>query len=61
MKKLILLIPVVAICAMVLPSCTTVEKEPAATTTTTHTESAVTRTPTSTSTTVTRQSTMGGY
>ncbi|HXA09492.1 MAG TPA: hypothetical protein VNW28_05885 [Chthoniobacterales bacterium] len=61
MKKLILLIPAIALGAMALPSCTTVEKEPApTTTTTTHTESSVTRTPTSTSTTVTRQST-GGY
>jgi hypothetical protein len=59
MKKLILLIPVIAVCAMVLSSCTTEVKEPTATTTT-HTESAVERTPTSTSTTVTRQST-GGY
>jgi len=59
MKKLILLIPVIAAGAMVLPSCTTVVKEPTATTTT-HTETAVERTPASTSTTVTRQST-GGY
>jgi uncharacterized protein YceK len=59
MKKLILLISVIPVCAMVLSSCTTVVKEPTATTTT-HTESAVERTPTSTSTTVTRQST-GGY
>ena len=59
MKKLILLIPVLPVCTMFLTSCTTVVKEPAATTTT-HTESAVTRTPSSTSTTVTRQST-GNY
>ncbi|HEY3663202.1 MAG TPA: hypothetical protein VGL24_08640 [Chthoniobacterales bacterium] len=58
MKKLILLVPVLAVCA--LSSCTTVVKEPAAATTTTHTETAVERTPTSTSTTVTRQS-AGGY
>jgi uncharacterized lipoprotein YbaY len=59
MKKLILLIPVIAACAMVLSSCTTVVKEPTASTTT-HTETAVERTPTHTSTTVTRQS-GGGY
>ncbi len=58
MKKLILLVPVIAVCA--LSSCTTVVKEPATATTTTHTETAVERTPTSTSTTVTRQS-AGGY
>ncbi len=58
MKKLILLVPVVAVFA--LSSCTTVIKEPATSTTTTHTETAVERTPTSTSTTVTRQS-AGGY
>ncbi|CAN5532401.1 hypothetical protein BH18VER2_BH18VER2_02370 [soil metagenome] len=59
MKKLILLVPVLAVCA--LSSCTTVVKEPApTTTTTTHTETAVERAPTSTSTTVTRQS-AGGY
>ncbi|MEO5718118.1 MAG: hypothetical protein ABIR29_06055 [Chthoniobacterales bacterium] len=58
MKKLILLVPVIAVCA--LSSCTTVVKEPATTSTTTHTETAVERTPTSTSTTVTRQS-AGGY
>ena len=39
-----------AISAIALSSCTTVVKEPAATTTTTHTESAVTRTPTTTGT-----------
>ena len=58
MKKLILLVPVIAVSA--LSSCTTVIKEPATATTTTHTETAVQRTPTSTSTTVTRES-AGGY
>ncbi|MEO6872755.1 MAG: hypothetical protein ABI233_11115 [Chthoniobacterales bacterium] len=57
MKKLTLLLLIVPACAFV--SCTTVVKEPTATTTT-HTESAVTRTPAETSTTVTRQST-GNY
>ena len=59
MKKLFLLIPALPACAMLLTSCTTVVKEPAASTTTTHTESAVTRTPVETSTTVTRGT--GGY
>ncbi|MGH7939061.1 MAG: hypothetical protein ACREFG_11200 [Chthoniobacterales bacterium] len=58
MKKLSLLFLVVPACAVLFSSCTTVVKEPTATTTT-HTESAVTRTPTETSTTVTRQS--SGY
>jgi len=57
MKKLILLIPVIAACALVLSSCAT-GKETA--TTTTNAESAVTRAPISTSPTVTRQSS-GGY
>jgi uncharacterized protein YceK len=59
MKKLSLALLVIPACALVFSSCTTVVKEPTATTTT-HTESAVTQTPTSTSTTVTRQS-AGGY
>jgi hypothetical protein len=58
MKKLIILTPLLpAIALMFLTSCTTVVKEPTATTTT-HTESVVTRTPTTT--TVTRQTT-GNY
>lgn len=50
MKKLTLIsiLPVLALC---LASCTTVVKEPAASTTTTTHETAVTRTPASTSTT----------
>jgi uncharacterized protein YceK len=60
MKKLTLLLLVLPACGILFSSCTTVVKEPAATTTTTHTESAVTRTPTETSTTVTRQSS-GNY
>jgi uncharacterized protein YceK len=60
MKKLSLTLLLIPACGFVMSSCTTVVKEPAATTTTTHTESAVTRTPAETSTTVTRQST-GGY
>lgn len=59
MKKLSLLFLIIPACAFLGTSCTTVVKEPAATTTT-HTESAVTRTPTETSTTVTRQSS-GNY
>jgi hypothetical protein len=58
MKTPILFVAIFAVAG--LSSCTTVVKEPAATTTTTHTETAVERTPTSTSTTVTRQS-AGGY
>ncbi|MBA3962791.1 MAG: hypothetical protein H0X40_12955 [Chthoniobacterales bacterium] len=59
MKKLTLSLLIIPAFVVALSSCTTVVKEPTATTTT-HTESAVTRTPTETSTTVTRQST-GGY
>ena len=58
MKKLSLTLLLIPACGFILSSCTTVVKEPSATTTT-HTESAVTRTPVETSTTVTRQST--GY
>ncbi len=58
MKKLILLLPVLPVCALALSSCTTVVKEPATATTTTHSET-VERTPTTTSTTVTHQA--GGY
>jgi hypothetical protein len=58
MKKLIVLIPALPAVAMFLTSCTTVVKEPTATTTTTHEES-VTRTPTATQTTTTHTS--GGY
>lgn len=58
MKKLSLTLLLIPACGFVLSSCTTVVKEPTATTTT-HTESSVTRTPAETSTTVTRQS--SGY
>ncbi len=59
MKKLIILVPVLAIFATALTSCTTVVKEPATTsTTTTHETTAVSR-PAATQTTTTH--TTGGY
>jgi len=58
MKKLIVLLPLIAGCALIFASCAS-EEPTATTTTTTHTET-IQQAPTSTSTTVTRQST-GGY
>jgi hypothetical protein len=60
MKKLIRFSPFIAICTLVLSSCTTASKEPEATAPMVQGQNVIERTPTSTSTRVTRQS-AGGY